>query len=228
MVTKIIENVSYRDKVHVFQDRLDAGKQLANELKKYAGNPNMLILAIPSGGVPVACMVAKLLGGKVDVVVVRKIQVPWNPEAGFGAVSWNEQVFLNQSLVEQLGLTEEEIEAAIIETKRNIEARLRKFRGGKPLPDIEGKIIILVDDGLASGFTMLAAVQSVKASEPKKVVIAVPTASMCALGLLMPTVDEMVCLNIRSESSFAVADAYVNWYDLTDVEVQNLLSNNGN
>jgi len=126
-------------------------------------------------------------------------------------------------LVEQLGLNQEEIEASILETKRNIQDRLRKFRGNKPLPDLKSKIVILVDDGLASGFTMLAATKSVKANAPKKVIIAVPTASLGAIELLTSEVNEIVCPNIRSSPFFAVADAYENWCDLTDEEVQKTL-----
>ncbi|XHH07716.1 MAG: phosphoribosyltransferase [Candidatus Bathyarchaeia archaeon] len=223
MVSKIIENLPYRDRVNVFQDRFEAGRLLAGELKMYVGNSNVIVLAIPAGGVPVGSTVAKLLNAKFDVVIVRKLQVPWNPEAGFGAVSWDGKVFLNPDLVEQLNLTKAEIDASILETNRNIEERLSKFRGDKPLPDLTSNIVILVDDGLASGYTMLAAAQFVKAKKPQKVVIAVPTASMGAIELLKPHVDEIFCLNIRSGAAFAVADAYVNWYDLTDEEVQDLL-----
>jgi predicted phosphoribosyltransferase len=221
---KIVENASFRDRYSVFSDRFQAGALLASELKEYTKKDGVIVLAIPAGGVPVACTVAKTLGAVLDVVVVRKIVIPWSPEAGFGAVTWDGKVLLNQGLVEQLGLTEAEIESSILETKHNIEERLRKFRGNKPLIDFKGKIVILVDDGLASGFTMLAAARSVKASKPKKLIVAVPTASMGAIDLLVPEVDEIVCLNIRSGLSYAVAEAYENWYDLTDQEVQNLLN----
>jgi predicted phosphoribosyltransferase len=127
-------------------------------------------------------------------------------------------------LAEQLDLTEEEIKTSILKTKRNIQERLKKFRGDKPMPHLTDKVVILVDDGLASGFTMLAAARSVKESAPRKTIIAVPTASIGAIELLAPEVDEIVCLNIRSGPSFAVANAYENWYDLTDEEVLKTLS----
>ena len=166
---------------------------------------------------------AKEITVLLDVVVVRKIQIPWNTEAGFGAITWDGKIVLNQALVEQLNLTEEELKKAILRTKRNVQERLRMFRGQKSMPDLKDKVVVLVDDGLASGFTMQAAARSVKARAPKKVIIAVPTASLGAIKLIAPEVDEILCLNIRSGLSFAVADAYVNWYDLTDEEVTNIL-----
>jgi putative phosphoribosyl transferase len=223
MFAKIIENPAYRDRVAVFRDRFQAGELLASKLQEYAGNRNVIVLAVPAGGVPVGYTLAKEIAVPMDVVVVRKIQIPWNTEAGFGAITWDGKIVLNQALVEQLNLTEEELKKAILRTKRNVQERLRMFRGQKSMPDLKDKVVILVDDGLASGFTMLAAARSVKERAPKKVIIAVPTASLDAIELLAPEVDEIVCLNIRSGLSFAVADAYANWYDLTDEEVTNIL-----
>ena len=224
MNAKIVENSEYRDRTSVFRDRVEAGKVLADALKKYAGNPDVIVLAVPAGGVPVGRMIAKELVVPRDVIVARKIQIPWSPEAGFGAVAWDGKFILNEELAKELHLTEAEMEQAVAETKRNVDERLRKFRGNKRFPNLVGKIVILVDDGLASGYTMLVAVRSVKEKAPKKIVVAVPTASLGAIELLVPEVDEIVCPNIRSGPSFAVAEAYENWYDLTDEEVLELLS----
>ena len=224
MTAKIIENPTYRERVSVFQDRFQAGKLLADKLRDHAGKENVIVLAVPAGGVPVGYMVSKELDVPMDVMIVRKIQIPWNTEAGFGAITWNGKIVLNQGLAEQLDLTKEEIETSILKTKRNIQERLKKFRGDKPMPTLTNKVVILVDDGLASGFTMLAAARSVRESKPTKTIIAVPTASLGAIELLAPEVDEIVCLNIRSGPSFAVASAYENWYDLTDDEVLKILS----
>jgi|ERR1035441_4316192 predicted phosphoribosyltransferase len=223
MTARIIENPAYRDRVSVFRDRFQAGKLLAYKLREYAGNGNVIVLAVPAGGVPVGYTVAKELAVPMDVMVVRKVQIPWNTEAGFGAITWDGKIVLNEGLVEQLDLTEEEMETSILRTKRNIQERLRKFRGDKPMPDLKDKVVVLVDDGLASGFTMLAAARSVRERAPKKIIVAVPTASLGAIELLTSEVDEIVCLNIRSGTSFAVANAYVNWYDLTDEEVLKIL-----
>jgi putative phosphoribosyl transferase len=223
MNAEIIDNPAYRNHVSIFGDRFEAGKILAQALEGYAGDKDVVILAIPSGGVPVGYTIAKELGVPIDVLVVRKLQIPWAPEGGFGAITWDGKVFLNEELVKQIGLTQEDMQKAISETRKNIEERLRKFRGNKPPLFLESKIVILVDDGLASGFTMLAAVRSVRECAPKKIVVAVPTASLGAIELLASEVDQIICLNIRSRSSFAVADAYVNWHDLTDKEVLKLL-----
>lgn len=222
MTAKIIEEHDLREKVKVFRDRFHAGKLLAEKLQEYSQLKNVIVLAIPAGGVPVGYVIAKELDIPIDMVIVRKAQIPWNTEAGFGAVTWDGVTVLNELLIDQLGLTEEDIEESIYETKKNIEKRLRKFRGNKPLPELEDKAIILVDDGLATGFTMLAAVMSLRKNLPKKIIVAIPTASLGAIDLLRSEVDEIVCLNIRS-GSFAVADAYENWYDLTDEEVQGIL-----
>jgi predicted phosphoribosyltransferase len=223
MTAKIIEDPAYRERVFVFRDRLHAGKLLSEKLREYADKGNMILLALPAGGVPVGYAVAKKLGIPMDVMVIRKVQIPWNTEAGFGALTWDGETVLNESLVEQLGLTREEIEESISKTRRIIRERLSKFRGDKPMPDLKDKVVILVDDGLASGFTMLAAARSAKKGRPEKIIVAVPTASTGSIKLLAPEVDEIVCLNIRSGTAFAVADAYKNWYDLTDEEVIRIL-----
>jgi putative phosphoribosyl transferase len=219
MVPRIIEEPAYREKTFTFKNRIHAGQLLAEKLTEYSSRRNTILLAVPSGGVPVGCTVSKILSIPMEVVVVRKIQIPWNTEAGFGAVTWDGETVLNAELVAQLGLSEKDAQNSVQKTRKVVDERLKRFRSGKPLPDLDGKIVILVDDGLASGFTMLAAVRAVRKQKPEKIVVAVPTASLRAVGLLLPEVDEMVCLNIRSGTIFAVADAYVNWYDLSDEEV---------
>ncbi len=224
MTARVVEEPAFRERVFVFRDRFEAGKLLAEKLREYAGNGNVIVLAVPAGGVPVGYAVAKELAVPMDVVVVRKVQIPWNTEAGFGAVTWDGEMVLNEPLVEQLGLTREEVEESISKTRTIIQERLRKFRGDKPMPHLRNKVVVLVDDGLASGFTMLAAARSARKRTPERVIVAVPTASLGAVELLAPEADEIVCLNIRSGPSFAVADAYENWYDLTDEEVIRILN----
>jgi len=223
MTARIVEEPTYRERRLIFIDRLHAGMLLAEKLREYAGKKDILLLAVPSGGVPVGYVIAEELDIAMDLILVRKVQIPWNTEAGFGALTWDGEIILNESLVQHLGLTEKMIEQSVARTRRIVRERLRKFRGDKPMPAFRGKVVILVDDGLASGFTMLAASNSVRKKKPEKIVVAVPTASTGAIELLRPEVDEIVCLNIRSGPIFAVADAYKSWHDLTDEEVTEIL-----
>lgn len=220
---KIFEELANREKTFLFWDRFDAGKQLAQKLQKYSSKKNVLILAIPSGGVPVGYCIAKELSIPMDVFVVRKIQVPWNTEAGFGALTYDGEMILNEPLIRALGLTTETIEESLSKTKKVLSERVRKFRGNRSDLDIAGKEIVLVDDGLASGFTMFAAVKAIIKKSPTSIMIAIPTSSEEALELLKDEVDGIVCLNVRSGPVFAVADAYKNWYDLSDSDVLEIL-----
>ena len=206
----------------VFKDRKEAGRLLAQRLLGYK-DVNGIVLAIPSGGVPVAAEIAKVLGLSLDVIIVRKIQLPDNTEAGFGAVGPDGEVSLNANLISQLHLTQEEVERQIQITVDTIKRRNELFRKGRQFPLLKDKVVIIVDDGLASGYTMLAAVDFIKRHKPGRVVIAVPTAPKETVDLILPRVDELVCLNVRSGFTFAVADAYENWYDLEDEEVISIL-----
>ncbi len=221
---KVIEESALRDRRLVFEDRLHAGHLLAKKLRPHVAKGNYQILAVPAGGVPVGYVVAEELRIPLDVVIVRKIQIPWNPEAGFGAVAWDGRVILNEPLVAELDLGEDLIEECITRTREVVGVRVRKLRGDRPFPNLEGKCVVLVDDGLASGFTMLVTAESVKAYRPRKIAVAVPTGSERAVGLVAPSVDELVCLNIRGGLMFAVADAYERWYDLSDEEVLTFLT----
>lgn len=221
---KLIEDRSLRDKLLVFKDRKEAGVLLSKSLSGYKGTGN-IVLAIPSGGVSVAVEIARALMLSLDVVIVRKIQIPFNPEAGFGAVGPDGKVIFNEELLRRLDLSEEEIERQIHKTKDIIRLRNEIFRKGQDFPSIKNRTVIIVDDGLATGYTMLAAVDFVKRQEPQKVVVAVPTGSKKTLDTILTHVDELFCLNMRSSYTFAVAEAYENWYDLEDEEVISILNN---
>ncbi|MBS7643186.1 phosphoribosyltransferase [Candidatus Bathyarchaeota archaeon] len=223
MNTNVIDEPKFKNKQFIFKDRVHAGELLANKLRNYVNKINVQLLAIPAGGVPVGYTVAKNFNFPFDVIIARKIQIPWNTEAGFGAISYDGTVLLNERLITQLGLTTEIVQWCISQTRKIIHERLKKFRGNKPFPELRKKTVILVDDGLASGWTMLAAVKSVRKQSPAKIVVAVPTASTSAVELVAPTVDKLICLNIRSGPVFAVADAYQKWYDLADEEVVEIL-----
>ena len=227
-MAKVLIRPDLSNRVYVYRDRFDAGHVLAEMLKPlYQGVPNTWVLAIPAGGVPVGLVVAQELGLPFDVIIVRKIHFPDNPEAGFGAISFDGQVLLNEELIDYAGLTEEVIAQQIAKEKKDLEERNRLFRGNRPFPELEGKMVILVDDGLASGFTMMAAVKTVSSRGAQSIIVAVPTASEKAISKLSPLIDEIYCPNVRGGAFFAVADAYQHWYDLSQEEVLDLLKKAG-
>ena len=219
----VIFDDNLKERLHVFKDRFHAGELLAEMLKRNLSLGDAIILAIPAGGIPVGYEISCRLNIPMDVVIVRKLQIPWDPEAGFGAVSSDGEIVLNERLVKQLGLSEEIIEEVVRKTLGIIRDRSKKFRMVKPVLDIGDKTVILVDDGLASGYTMLAAIRSIKKKNPKRIIAAVPTASAAAVKLVSRKVDKILCLNVRSGPFFAVADAYREWRDLTDEEVIEIL-----
>jgi putative phosphoribosyl transferase len=224
-MTKIDERHEMRNRILVFKDRFDAGRVLGGMLKPVYGHlDNVLLLAIPMGGVPVAVKIGEILDCPMDLLIVRKIQVPGNTEAGFGAVTQEGDVFLNESLVERLRLTPEQIKRQKAKVLQELDERNRRLRGGQPFPDLQGKTVILVDDGLASGFTMKAAIHIAKRRKAAKTIVAVPTAPLGTIDALGGVVEEIYCANIREGFSFAVADAYENWFDLTEQDVRTLLS----
>jgi putative phosphoribosyl transferase len=222
-MAEIIDEPLFRDRIHVFDDRFHAGELLAKKLEKYKGNKDAYVLAIPAGGVQVAFILAKRLQIPLDLAITRKLHVPWNREAGFGAISWDETMFLNEPLIASLRLTRSDIDRCVNEEKDVIKRRLKKFRGDKPFPDLKAKTAIIVDDGLASGYSMLATLKTIEKMEAKEKIVAVPTAPTNAINLIQSYVDEIICLNIRSGPIFAVADAYKEWRDLEDEDVMDIL-----
>jgi len=219
---QLIEDLNLRNKTLVFRDRAEAGELLSEKLK-HLDPADTLVLAIPAGGVPVGYGIAKAIGLLMDVLIVRKIQIPGNTEAGFGALGPDGKTIFNERLLKTLPLTDEEINQQIGKTKRVLEERERAYRGSRPFPDLKDKVAVIVDDGLASGYTMLEAVNFVKRKQAKEIIVAVPTASKSSIGLLLPEVDEIYCLNVREFYPFAVAEAYMKWYDVGDEEVITLL-----
>jgi len=218
MHPNVVDEPSFRNRKHVFRDRVQAAELVAERLRCYSA-PETLLLAIPSGGVPIACTVSGELGCPMDLIVVRKIPIPWNPEAGFGAVTLDGAMVLNDHIVRELNLSEEEIATLASKVVTIVRERAKKFGSAELKAPLKDKTAIITDDGLASGYTMLAAIGSVRKGQPKQVVVAVPTASTSALRLVAPLADKVVCLNIRDEPIYAVADAYQNWRDLSDQEV---------
>jgi putative phosphoribosyl transferase len=224
-MAELVENNELRNRISVFADRREAGTQLAEMLRQKL-EPETLVLAIPSGGVPVGLEIAEALGLGFDLILVRKVQIPWNSEAGFAAVNMDADLFVNEPLLSLLHLSEDQINRQVRKTMATIAERNHKFRQDRPFPDIAGRPVVLVDDGLASGYTMRAAVAYVKKRNPGRISIAVPTGSADTVHALLKEVDLICCLNIRESYPYAVASAYRSWYDLEDEDVLELLKKN--
>ncbi len=219
---KLIEEPGLRDRVQTFKDRAMAGRLLAAQLQSYLGQA-VRVFAIPAGGVPVAAEIVRVLQVPLDLVIVRKIQLPWTTEAGFGALNPAGEAVFNEELLQRLQMPPAEIEAQVQKTLANLKQREERLRQNRPYPDLAGAATIIVDDGLASGYTMRAAVTFLKAKAAGRIIVAVPTAAARTVETLLPLVDELYCLNVRGGWSFAVADAYENWYDLEEEEVLEIL-----
>lgn len=218
----IIEDKNLRNKTFVFQDREDAGRKLSVFLSDYKDSKSV-VLAIPAGGVAVAKEIKDALSLSLDLLIVRKIQIPWNPEAGFGAVNLDGYVIFNEDLLPHLSLPERVITSQVEKTRETLKRRNLLFRGGEDFPSLRDKTVILVDDGLASGYTMLAAIEYAKKRNPSKIVIAVPTGSHKTVKKVSPFADVLCCLNIREDYPYAVAEAYRNWHDVSDEEVLRIM-----
>ncbi|MBI5586164.1 MAG: phosphoribosyltransferase [Deltaproteobacteria bacterium] len=214
---KIIEIPDLRDRVRIFRSREQAGRLLAGLLENFRGTAT-LILGIPSGGIPVAVALAEELQLPLEAAVVSKITLPWNTEAGYGAVAFDGTVRLNEELLPQLRLTEKQLAEGLEQTKDKVARRVRKFRGDRSWPDLSGRTAVLVDDGLASGFTMLVAVEAVSRLKAQKILVAVPTGSTDRLRKVAREVDALYCANIREGWGFSVAEAYQRWFDLEEEE----------
>ena len=218
---ELYQDPRYAGRTRVFADREEAGRVLARLLAPaFAGRRDAVVLAIPAGGVPVGLALARELGLPLDLVFVRKLHFPENPEAGFGAVTEGGAVFVDPRLAE--GLPEEVVARVVEAERRALAERVRRLRRGAP-PRLRGKTAILTDDGLATGSTMLAAVDEARRRGARELVVAVPTASLSAVQRILPQVDALYVVNLRGGPFFAVADAYRNWRDLSLEEVAELL-----
>lgn len=205
-----------------FKDRVDAGRRLAKELSKYANRSDVLILALPRGGVPVAFEVAKELNVKMDVFIVRKLGVPGNEELAMGAIASNDIRVLNEDVVMSFQVPDRVIATVAANELRELERRERLYRGDRPKPDISGSTVILIDDGLATGATMRAAAAALKTKNPAKIVVAVPTAAPDTCEFFGREVDEVICVT-TPEPFYGVGAWYVDFRQTTDEEVIELL-----
>jgi putative phosphoribosyl transferase len=205
-----------------FRDRTHAGRLLAERLSDYAGRDDVTVLGLPRGGVPVAFEIARALDAPLDVFLVRKLGVPGHEELALGAIATGGTRVLNSRLVESLGIPREWIEAIDAKEMRELERRERAYRGDRPPPDLTGRTVILVDDGLATGSTMLAAVQAVREAEPARVIVAVPVAPPEVCGALREHAEDVVCL-LTPQSFGGVGAWYSDFSQTTDEEVRKLL-----
>lgn len=206
-----------------FKDRFDAGKKLASKLEKYKNNKDAIIIGLPRGGVVTAYEVAKLLNLDLDIIVVRKIGAPMQPELALGALTQEGEPILDESLMRMVGVTKKDLEQIIDQEKIELQRRLDMYRGNKPSLDLENKIAILVDDGLATGATMLAAILSARNLKAKKIVVAVPVSPIATLKKIQKDVDEIVCLD-TPEQFWGVGAFYDFFAQTEDDEVIRLLS----
>ena len=212
----------FREIRWVFRDRAHAGEVLAGMLKPYYQGID-LILSIPAGGVPVGAVVAENLELPFDVAVVSKITLPWNTEAGYGAVAFDDTLRLNEDMLRRLTLSEKDIKEGIAKTSAKVTRRVERLRGKRPFPDLSKHSVILVDDGLASGFTMRVAVEALRKSGADHIILAVPTGHRRSVEVVAQEVEALYCPNIRGGWSFAVASAYEWWSDVTEEEVIRIL-----
>ena len=203
----------------MFGDRKDAGEKLAKALAKYK-DKDVLVLSIPRGGVEVGYQVAKYLNAEFSLIVTRKLPFPDNPESGFGAVAEDGSTFIYESY--SYYLSEETINKIIREQKQEIERRIDVLRKGMPLPEVQNKTVILIDDGIAMGSTMSASIKLCKNRKAKKIVVAAPVSGEEMADKLGKMVDEVVILE-RPRFFQAVAQVYRNWYDVPDREVIEIL-----
>jgi predicted phosphoribosyltransferase len=206
-----------------FKDRHEAGQQLAQKLMHYADQPDVIVLGLPRGGVPVAYEVATALRAPLDVWLVRKLGTPGQRELAMGAIAFGDIQIINSEVVDALGISEGQIARVAEQEQQEIERRSRLFRSSDKPPEVEGRQVIVVDDGLATGASMSAAVNSIKQKNPARLVVAVPTASPATCNAIRREVDEMSCL-MTPEPFISVGSWYVQFSQTSDDEVRNLLA----
>lgn len=208
---------------HIYLDRVDAGQQLTQLLRQYHNAANTIVLALPRGGVPVANEIARQLKLPLDVIIVRKLGAPFHVEYAIGAIASGGVLLLNDQAIRDLDVSDEVLEDIIAEEQEELSRREHLYRANKPKLNIPNQTIILVDDGIATGFTMKAAVLALKKCQPKRLIVAVPVASMEAIKALKPLVDELICPEIP-EHFYAVGAWYKNFNQTTDQQVTDILS----
>jgi putative phosphoribosyl transferase len=208
----------------IYRDRTEAGKKLAEHLKDYANRQDVLVLALPRGGVPVAIEVANALHAPLDIFLVRKLGVPGQEELAMGAIATGGVRVLNEDVVGYLDIPGEVIDAVAADEERELERRQRLYRGNRPPPDVRARTVILVDDGLATGSTMRAAAAALRKQQPARIVVAVPVSAAETCDEFRMEVDEIICA-ATPEPFQGVGLWYEDFSQTTDQEVRDLLEN---
>jgi len=208
----------------VFHDRFEAAHQLARLLKEYRGQ-DALVVGIPAGGIPIAVTLADDLQLPLALLVVSKITLPWNTESGYGAVAADGTSLLNDKMIQQAKLDPETVSSGLEETTDKVNQRSKKFNAILQPIDFEGKVVIIVDDGLASGFTMRVAVESARRLKARRIVVAVPTGHATSVIDMAGRCDHVYCANVREGFRFAVAEAYEAWTDVSESDAIGLVQN---
>ncbi|WP_417566907.1 phosphoribosyltransferase [Marinobacter sp.] len=204
-------------------DRIKAGRALALAMPRYRGREDILVLGLPRGGVPVAYEIAADLNAQLDLMLVRKLGTPGQKELAMGAIASGGIRVLNREIVEALGISDETIERVASEEQQELERRERAYRGDRPRPEIEGKCIILVDDGLATGASMRAAIEALRRQNPSGIVVAVPVAPPDTVGKLRREADDVICL-ATPEPFMAIGNWYRDFTQVSDEEVKQTLN----
>jgi putative phosphoribosyl transferase len=209
-----------------FHNRSEAGRLLARELERYHGRPDVIVLGLPRGGVPVAFEVARGLGVPLDVLPVRKLGVPGYEELAMGAVAFGGRVALNQDVILELAVPRRLLDEAVERERRELERREQAYRGSRAPPEVKGHTVILVDDGAATGATIRAAVMATRAMNADRIIVAVPAAAVSTKTVLESEADEVVCL-ATPDPFYAVGMCYDEFPQLSDAEVQHMLARAG-
>jgi predicted phosphoribosyltransferase len=207
----------------LFRNRTEAGRLLAEQLQRYAGRSDLLVLGLPRGGVPVAYEVAQSLGAPLDVFLVRKLGVPGHEEVAMGAIATGGVRVVNEDFIRELGILPEAVERVAASEQRELDRRERAYRGSRPAPDVAGKTVILVDDGLATGSTMRAAAEALRRRKPARIVVGVPVAAPETCRELESLVDDVVCA-VTPRPFLAVGRWYQDFSETSDEEVRALLA----
>lgn len=206
----------------IFLDRKDAGEKLTDSLEKFK-DEDVIVLAVPRGGLEIAYDTVKKFGFKWDLIIPRKIGAPHNKEFAIGAVAVDGSYFINNHYVKMLGISQEYIEKEVLEQTKEIKRRMKEYRGKDTFPEVKDKTVIIIDDGIATGFTILAVIKSVKKQGAKKIILAIPVGPMEVIEEFKELVDEVICIYIP-EQFYAVGSYYTDFKQVTDEEVFKIMN----